>query len=884
MKEKDAYFAVSAEKIAEMFQTDLEQGLSMSEVGKRLKEYGHNTLERKKQRSPFLIFIEQFNNPIVWILVVAAILAFFSGEFVEGVAVVIVIVVNTLIGFFMEMQALRSMEKLRSMARSKARVVREGKTIETDSADIVPGDILYVEAGDIIVADARIIVFNSLAVKESALTGESDAVDKNNELLPIETGVADRKNSLFKGTAVSRGNGTAVVIATGEKTELGKIAEMTHHAKKESTPLNKKLNALSRRLIWLTLILTALIFGAGLLRGKDMVTMVKTAVALAVASIPEGLPVIATIALARGMMRLARKKVIVKTLEAVQTLGETEVIFTDKTGTLTENEMYVRAIAFWETTEELTGEEKKGYFKQNAGFEALEIVAVLCNNSTCHPKGKRERSNGDPVEVALLRMAGDLSGNASSIHKLHKRIAEIPFDAELKMMGTLHESGSNYLVCVKGATEEVLNKCSKELVNNKEQKLSDPKTWTKKADELADKGLRVLGFAHRIIKKKPSEKDFINDLTFLGLVGFIDPLRSGIKKSIREFQDAGIRVIMITGDHPGTATAIASEAGLGNENGDLITITGKELIEAEKGGSKQRERILHASAFARVDPSQKLDMVTLFQQKKFVVGMTGDGVNDAPSLKKADIGIAMGIRGTEAAKEAADLILQDDSFASIVTAVKQGRIIFENIRSFVIYLLSCNLSEVLIVAVAAFFNLPFPLLPMQILFLNMITDVFPALAIGMNKGEKQIMQKKPRKSSEPIISRQYWIAIIVYALCLTISVIGVEIYADFFLGLEQGIVNNITFYTLLLAQLWNVFNLPEKGVPFFKNQITQNKFIWYALVLCVGLVILSYVIPQIRQALSLVPLETSLLILVIAASFVPVGLVLLFKRVFKIIQ
>lgn len=884
MKKKETYFTLSAEKTAETLQTDLKQGLSMSEVSKRLKEHGHNILERKKQRSSFLILIQQFNNPIVWILVVAAVLAFVSGEPVEGIAVVIVIIVNMLIGFFMELQAVRSMEKLRSMAQSKARVIRDGKSTEIDSGDIVPGDILYAEAGDVIAADARIIAFNNLAVKEAALTGESDAVDKTNDLLPEDTRLADRRNLLFKGTTVSNGNGTGVVIATGDKTELGKIAEMTHHAKKESSPLNKKLNALSQRLIWLTLILTALIFGAGLLRGIDIVMVMKTAVALAVASIPEGLPVIATIALARGMIRLARKKVIVKTLEAVQTLGETEVIFTDKTGTLTENDMYVRAIALSETTEDLTGEEKPGYFKKNVGFGLLETVGVLCNNSTYHQDGKKEKSNGDPLEVALLRMTGDLSGNEFSIRKRHKRIAEIPFDAKLKMMGTLHKSDSGYLICVKGATEEVLKKCSKEWVNGEEQKLSDTGSWIKKADGLADKGLRVLGFAHRISKNKPSGNNFIHDLTFLGLVGFIDPLRSGIRKSIKEFQDAGIRVIMITGDHPGTATAIARQAGLGDGDGKLLTITGKELIEAEKRGAKGKEKILHACAFARVDPSQKLDMVTVFQQKKIVVGMTGDGVNDAPALKKADIGIAMGIRGTEAAKEAADLILQNDSFASVVTAVKQGRVIFENIRTFVIYLLSCNLSEVLIVAVAAFFNLPFPLLPLQILFLNMITDVFPALAIGMNKGEKQIMKKKPRKSSEPIISKQYWIAIIVYACCLTISIIGVEIYSAFVLGLEQKIINNITFYTLLLTQLWNVFNLPEKDVSFFKNQITQNKFIWYALALCIAFIILSYVIPQIRQALSLVPLETSLLVLVIAASFVPVGLVLLLKRVFKVIK
>lgn len=881
-KKTETYFTQSVGEVARAFETDAERGLSKNEIARRLDRYGHNSLTKKKQKSPFFIFLEQFNNPIVWILIVACILAFVSKEIVEGFAVTGVIAINTMIGFFMELQAMRSMEKLRNMARSKAHVIRDGDTIEIDSADIVPGDLLYLEAGDIIPADARLILVNNFAVKEAALTGESDAVDKNTDELPEKTGVADRKNFVFKGTAVSRGNAKAIVTATGDQTELGRIADMTHQAKKESTPLNKKLNALSKRLIWLTLALTVLIFFAGLLRGKDMVTMIETAVALAVASIPEGLPVIATIALARGMMRLARRKVIVKTLEAVQTLGETEVIFTDKTGTLTENEMYVRTLAFFDDTIELSGKEKKGSFKDNDTYAALETVAILCNNSEWHPKEKKQQ--GDPVEVAMLRMSADLTGDEPDVRKKYKRIAEIPFDARIKMMGTLHQSDNGYLVCVKGAAEELVKKCRKELVNGREEKLKDGRAWIKKADDLAKKGLRVLGFAHRTDKQKPDVKDFIHDLTFLGLAGFIDPLRSGIKKSVREFQDAGIRVIMITGDHPGTAAAIAAEAGLQGSEPELITITGDELVKAEKGGSEQKQKVLKASAFARVDPAQKLGMITVFQQKKMVAGMTGDGVNDAPALKKADIGIAMGIRGTEAAKEAADLILQDDSFTSIVVAVKQGRIIFENIRLFVIYLLSCNISEVLVVAIAAFFNLPFPLLPLQILFLNMVTDVFPALALGMNKGEKDVMTKPPRKSSEPILSAKNWISLTAYSACVTAGVLGVELYAIFGLGLKGDIINNLTFYTLVFAQLWHVFNLPLRQVSFFRNQVTTNPFVWYALALCILLTIGFYFVPVLRQALSLLPPEPSLMLLVLAGSLAPVVLIQVLKRVVKLVE
>lgn len=881
MRKADAWYSFEPDKIAGSFEVEPERGLNNSEVSRRVEKYGKNILEKVKQKSPLLIFLDQFNNPIVWILIAAAALAFVSNEITEGLAVIIVVILNTLIGFLMELQAVRSMEKLRSMARSKARVIREGKTVEIDSADIVPGDILYIEAGDVVTADARIISINNLAVKEAALTGESDAVDKNTDALPEDTRVADRRNSLFKGTIVTRGNGKAIVTATGDETELGRIADITHKAKKEITPLNKRLDALSKRLIWLTLGIAALILLTGILYGKTWEMMIETAVALAVASIPEGLPVISTITLARGMRHLARKKVIVKTLEAVQTLGETEVIFTDKTGTLTENEMFVTVIASADGTEELNGKEKKEQFNKRPDLEAIQAVAVLCNNSSYHEKGK-EKSSGDPVEIALLRMVAGLSGSAPAIRRKYHRLAEIPFDADLKMMGTLNKSEDEYLICAKGATEELLQACSGEWVKGKQRKLTSHDEWIRKTNELSDEGLKVLGFAHRVSKKKPGEDNFIKELAFLGLIGFIDPVRSGIRESIQEFRNAGIRVIMITGDHPGTAAAIAKEAGLSVDDDNIIT--GKDLAKATGSGTELRQRVLNATTFARVDPSQKLDLIMIYQKKKIVVGMTGDGVNDAPALKKADIGIAMGKRGTEAAKEAADLILQNDAFSSIVTAVKQGRIIFRNIQAFVIYLLSCNMSEVMIVGIAALLNLPFPLLPMQILFLNMVTDIFPALAIGLNAGEKDVMKSKPKKSSEPILSNKHWVSLITYAGCITASVLGVEACAIYLLELDERLINNLTFYTLVLAQLLHVFNMPERTVSFFRNQFTKNPYTWYALILCLIIQLSFYLIPQTREMLSLASLNPVLLLLVIAGGSLPVILVQVLKRGFKVIQ
>lgn len=877
---KDLYYTLDVKEVIEGLQTDPEKGLSSQEAGKRLQQYGKNIVEDKKKKSAFRTFLEQFTNPIVWILIAAVVLAFAYQHTLEGIAVLMVLMINAMIGFFMERQAIRSMEKLKNMARSKASLLRDGKKVEIDSVDITPGDILFLKSGDVIPADARILSLNNLASKEAALTGESTQVEKSIDPLPEDVRVADRKNSVFKGTVISRGNGKAAVVTTGRDTELGKITEMAEEAKKEATPLNKKLKALSNRLIWLTLILAGVIFLSGIIRGNELILMIETAIALAIASIPEGLPVITTLSLSRGMLALAKKNVIVKTLEAVQTLGETEVIFTDKTGTLTENEMRVETVAFNGVSENIS--KSKDELKKHAEFDLFLKIGVLCNSSTFEIKDTKIRSTGDPEEVALLRMAHDLGEDIKGIHQQYPKVDEYPFDADIKMMGTINRSNHEFLICVKGATEEILKKCTKISEGGKIAKLNDPQERKKKADELANKGLRVLSFAYRIAKEKPDKKNIFDDLIFLGMAGFIDPARPDVKQSIEDCRNAGINVVMITGDHPGTANAIAREVGLAGEK-ESITVQGNELNKKNTSEEEVR-KILKASVFSRVDPGQKLDLITIYQKKKIIVGMTGDGVNDAPALKKADIGIAMGIRGTDAAKEAADLIINDDAFTSIVTAIRYGRVIFDNIRTFVIYLLSCNLSEILIVATASFFNLPMPLLPMQILFLNMITDVFPALAIGMGKGEEDIVMKRPpRKSSEPIVSRSNWISIASYAFCLATAVIATEIYVLHALDKEDDVVNNVTFYTLILAQLWNVFNMPGRETPFFKNQVTQNRYIWYALAFCILSTIVLYTIAPLRTALSLIPLDLSILVVIILSSFIPVGLVQILKRGFKLI-
>lgn len=860
--------------------SDPEQGLSSAQAEQLLQQHGPNLLEEKEQKSLWKVLGKQFVNPIVWLLIAAGVAAFAFGEIPEGVAVVIVIVINAAVGFIMEWQAMRSMRELGKMGRAQTTVIRNGDRKEIDSAELVPGDLIYLDAGDLVTADSRLVEVNNLAIKEAALTGESTQVTKQTGVLAEDTPLADRTNCVFKGTTVTRGNGLALVVATGSNTELGKISDMAHEAEKELTPLDKRLNKLSKKLIWLTLGVTVFIMLAGVVRGREWLVMIETAIALAVAAIPEGLPVIATITLARGMVRLARKQAIVKTLQAVQTLGETNVIFTDKTGTLTENEMSLDTIALAGRTVE------PGKTENNRDLEGVTLlltIGALCNDSTYD---ETNGNTGDPIEVALLRSAYENLQEAERLLHNYERIAEVPFDADLKMMGTVHKKRDEYLISVKGATEEVLDRCNRVLQDDgSEKELGDHKDWLDMVDELAAKGLRVLSFAYRKTEQEPDHQDFMHDLTFLGLGGFIDPARMDVKEAMLACKKAGIRVIMVTGDHPETAANIAEKVGLIEDAASASKIHGKELHEDIENDPALSERVFNTHIFARTNPAQKLDLVELYQDHNYIVGMTGDGVNDAPALKKADIGIAMGRRGTEAAKEVADIVLKTDSFAAIVTAIRQGRIIFRNIRVFVVYLLSCNLSEIMVVGAASFLAIPLPLLPLQILFLNMVTDVFPALGLGMNEGEKNIMERPPRKPDEPLVSKKLWIAMAAYSLSMTLAVLGVEYIALFVLETTDVTANNMAFYTLILVQLFNVFNLPGKRVSFWKNEVTRNKYVWGAIVLSMLVVVVAWLIPPVREALAMTGTHTWLQwAIILGMSVVPVLLVQLFKRVFKVLK
>jgi Ca2+-transporting ATPase len=700
----------------------------------------------------------------------------------------------------------------------------------------VPGDIIYLEAGDMVTADAKIVKSSQLLVDESSLTGESAPVEKLEAQMNENVPIADRTDMLYKGTCLTKGNAHALVKATGMNTELGKIARLVQSADQSATPLEKKLEEFSRMLIKITVAIVMVIFIAGLLNGQKMIEMLETSIALAVAAIPEGLPIVATLALAQGMLRMARQKVIVKKLSAVETLGGTNVICTDKTGTLTQNKIEVIEVV-------------------SKDSELMVKIAVLCNSATVSKNGKE---TGDPLETALLKFAMKQGTDVDELRKKYHIEREEPFSSETKIMATLYKTDTGFTSYCKGAVEEILKRCSHSLETNGIVAMNpENKTeWLTKAERMASSGLRVIGQAYK--NTEISDKEISQGLIFTGLFGMIDPPRADAFQAIKECKDAGINVVMITGDHPATAKNIAERLGITfGENAGVMT--GKEMNEYDKVSEEEKVHWRNSHVFARVNPRQKLDLVRVFQEKKFIVAMTGDGVNDAPALKKADIGIAMGLNGTQVAQEVADMILKDNSFTSIVFAVKEGRIIFENIRKFVIFLLSCNISELCVIATASSLNLHFQLFPLQILFINIITDVLPALALGITKGSTGIMKLPPRNIEEPLIDRKRWEAIIIYSIMITISSLGAVFVSHHTVHKTElwnpELCNNILFFTLIFSQLFHVFNMGNEGTSFFKTEVFRNKYIWYAISSCVVILVICYLITGIRNALDIYPMS-----------------------------
>ncbi len=835
-------------------------GLDDAEVKRRFAAYGPNTIVSRRGISALAVLAHQFASPVVYLLGAAAALAFYFGEWEEGAAIAIVLALNALIGFLTELKAARSIEALRALGTRSTRIRRDGTAHLIAAEQIVPGDIVLLEAGDAITADLRLIEGSNLAADESTLTGESVAVDKADDPVAADARLAERHSMLFKGTSVTRGSGIGVVVATGLATELGHVSQLVEEAEPGSSPLEKKLARLSGQLVWATIVLAALIAGVGLMSGKDAFLMIEAAIALAVAAIPEGLPIVATLALARGMWRMARQNALIERLSAVETLGATTVILTDKTGTLTENRMTVRR--FWLSSGEIEidGGEADREPDNDPLLARLLHVAVLCNNATLG--GSDKDDSGDPMELALLRAGRDAGLERPALRQTYPTVRRHAFDTASKMMATVHRAGDNFLFAVKGAPEAVVAAADRLATPEGDAALSADarRQWLEHVENLGHHGLRVIACASKAADSADDAP--YAGLTLLGLIGLEDPARADVPQAIRDCHQAGIRVVMVTGDHAVTARSIGRAVGLAHADARVV-----EGIEIAARG--EAADLADVTIFARVSPAEKLALVRNYQAAGEVVAMTGDGVNDAPALRQADIGVAMGLRGTDVAREAAAMILLDDAFPTIVKAVREGRVIFGNIGRFVAYLLSCNLSEVLVVGLAILSTLPLPLLPLQILYLNLVTDVFPAFALAMGEGDRDVLKHPPRDPRQPILGRAQWMTIVLQSLVLTAGTFGALAMARLGLGLDGNAVITVTFLTLAFAQLWHVFNMRQVRAQFFDNEITRNAFVWGALALCTALLVVPPYWAPLAHVLGLVRPSPAMWATVLVMSLAP---------------
>lgn len=869
MSSLDAPWAQPADAVLRELDVQLERGLEPEQARTRLAQFGPNALQTIERRSAWSILVEQLRSVIVVLLAVGCGLSFALGRVIEGVAILVVLLINTGLGFVTELRAVRSMEGLRKLGVHTSAVRRAGQVMRIPAQELVPGDVVILEGGDVLAADMRVIEASRLQVDEAPLTGESVPVSKSDEPLERETILAERSNMLFKGTIVTRGAGLGVVVATGHQTELGRIRDLVATVEERESPLEQRLDALGRRLMWASLAFAGAIAGVGVATGRDLVTMIETAIALAVATVPEGLPLVATLALARGMWRMAGRNALIEQLAAVETLGSTNVIITDKTGTLTENRMVVARLVDEAGVTRLQTKAGRIRFERDGGelapredplLSELLICAALCTDASLGPDDSAE-GVGDPMEIALLQAARAAGFELDELQTSYAELREEAFDPRLKMMATFHHDprSDRVLVAVKGAIESVIERCERVATRAGEQELASEqrRAWIDRARQLGERGYRVLGVARKTVESADAEP--YAGLTLLGLVGLEDPPRESVRASVQALRRAGVRVVMNTGDQPTTAQAIAREVGvLDDDNPALVRRADADPAE-----------LVQANVIARSSPEQKLDLLASYQKAGNVVAMIGDGVNDAPALQQADIGVAMGRRGTEAAREAADVILQDDEFSTIVAAIEQGRIIFDNIRKFVVYLISCNLSEILIITIAALAGAPLPILPLQILFLNLVTDVFPALALGVSEGSGEVMQRPPQTPGEPLLTHWRWAAVGGFASLITVAVL-----AAFWLALERlqlgtrGAVS-VAFLTLALAQVVHVFNMASPASGPVRNEVTRNPWVWGAVLLCVGLVLASVYLPGLSDVLQVSDPGLRGWMLVIAASLIP---------------
>ena len=886
------WFNLSVEETKNNLKTDIEKGLTSEEVLKRQDQYGLNELKTKKKKSVFVKFLEQFKDFMIIVLIISAVISgiigVMEGEGITDTIIILnVVFVNAIIGVVQENKAEKSLEALQKLSSHAAKVIRDGKLIVIPSSQLVPGDIVILETGDYIPADLRLIEAINLKSQESALTGESVPVEKISDKINDEKiGIGDRINMVFSSSLITYGRGKGIVVETGMNTEVGKIADIINSSEETTTPLQEKLNKLGKTLGIVALIICAIIFIVGLFYGKEPIHMFMSAVSLAVAAIPEGLPAVSTIVLAIGVQRMVKKNAIVKRLPAVETLGSATVICSDKTGTLTQNKMTVQKVFYNHKLMNVTEIQNI-----DEDLKKLIFTSMLCNDTKI---SDNNQLTGDPTETALVDFGLKLNFE-STIYETMPRIGEIPFDSDRKLMTTVHNVDGKYFVYTKGGVDELLARCDKCLINGKVQdSLEDYKKDIYINNEnMAKDALRVLGMAYKELEHNPSQdeiKDIENNLTFIGMVGMIDPPRQEAKDAVEKCKTAGIKPVMITGDHKITAIAIAKSLGI-LENEDEA-ITGSQLEEISDEDLAMNIR--NYSVYARVSPEHKVRIVRAWQANGEVVAMTGDGVNDAPALKNADIGCAMGIVGTDVAKEAADVILTDDNFATVVSAVEEGRRIYDNILKAIQFLLSSNVGEIITLFIAIILTPVLaslfgivdikelePLLPIHILWINLVTDSLPALALAFDPANKDVMKRKPVKPGKGIFTKGMTIRIIyqgikivkktLIAFCIGLGTPGIEEHMRIKVG------QTMAFCVLALSQLVHVFNIRNNKESIFKTGILNNSKLILAIVASAALMFIILLVEPLRNVFSIVALPIENILEVILLVFSPILIVEIFK-------
>ncbi|SFA85377.1 calcium-translocating P-type ATPase, PMCA-type [Clostridium frigidicarnis] len=852
------WFNKSSQEVLDHFQTNISNGLTSEEAKKRLEKYGENKLEAKKGKTIAQMFFAQLKDTMIYILLGAAGISVLMKDYNEAIIILLVIMLNAVIGVAQEAKAEKALDALKKLSTPKALIVRDGSIIEIQSEHVVPGDVVVIDAGRYIPADLRLVESANLKIEESALTGESVPSDKSSDIInEKDVPLGDQKNMAFSSTLATYGRGVGIVVSTGMDTQIGKIAKMIDEAENEMTPLQKKLEEIGKLLGVGALIICGVMFTISLIQGRDMFEMLLTAISLAVAAIPEGLPAVVAIVLAMGVQKMIKKNAIVRKLPSVETLGSVNIVCSDKTGTLTQNKMTV--IKFYANS---SLKNLQDLNHEDPTEKLLLENLVACNDATFSP----ENSTGDPTEIALLEAGVKFNIVKDEFLTNHQRVNELPFDSDRKLMSTVNKYDNKFKVFTKGAIDNIIRICNRVYINGEIKTLTDEiKTLIMDAsNNMSDDALRVLGSAFKELDSNDiAPQDLEKDLILIGMVGMIDPPRLEVKDSIKTCKKAGIKTIMITGDHKNTAFAIAKELGIAENIKD--TITGSELDNLSD--SELSEEIDHLRVFARVSPEHKVKIVKAFKAKGNVVSMTGDGVNDAPSLKTADIGVAMGITGTDVAKGASDMILTDDNFSTIVSAIEEGRNIFNNIKKSVMFLLSCNLGEIFALFVAILLNWAAPLKPIHILWVNLITDSLPALSLGVDPGDKSVMNDNPRDPKENFL-KQGGISLVLNGV-----LIGVLTLFAFQFGLKK--YGNIThaqtmaFVVLSVSQLVHSLNMRHTEKSIFQVGLFTNKFLIFSILFGIFLQDIIITVPFLANTFGVFDLTMKDWLVVSGLSIVP---------------